>query len=61
MTVTIRRTEHFRVTVIIRSTVHFRVTATNVTQQAMLTVCVLKISVLSAAELPVRMFSTVRL
>ena len=33
----------------------------HVTQQAMLSVCVPKVSVLWAAELPVRMLSTVRL
>jgi hypothetical protein len=33
----------------------------HITQHAMLLVCVLKVSVLSAAELPVRMLSTVRM
>jgi len=61
VTVTISRTEHFIVTVTINDTEHFRVTVNNVTQQAIMSVCILKVSVLSAAELPVRMLSKVRL
>jgi len=61
VTVTIRSTEHFTATVTINSTEHFRVTVNNVTQQAIISVCIVKVSVLSAAKIPVRMLSKVRL